>query len=283
MSIPTFTMRQLLEAGVHFGHRTHRWNPKMEEYVFGTRNGIHIIDLQQTVPLLHQALAAVRDVVGGGGRILFVGTKRQAAEPLAVAAKRCGQYYVDHRWLGGMMTNWQTMSVSIKRLKELDEQLQQGETLGITKKERLRLDRERFKLERALGGIKEMGGLPSMLFVIDTNKEEIAIKEAQKLKIPVVAVLDSNCNPDGIDYPIPGNDDASRAINLYCDLIAGAVVDGLREEIATEEDLGEAAELPGEALVSEPEAVVVPTSDPAVEAAAETPVEPEPVNISKTE
>ncbi len=285
MSLPTFTMRQLLEAGVHFGHRTYRWNPKMEEYVFGTRNGIHIIDLQQTVPLLHQALAAVHDVVSGGGRILFVGTKRQAAEPLAVAAKRCGQYYVDHRWLGGMMTNWQTISVSIKRLKELDEQLQQDETLGITKKERLRLDRERFKLERALGGIKEMGGLPSMLFVIDTNKEEIAIKEAQKLKIPVVAVLDSNCNPDGIDYPIPGNDDASRAINLYCDLISGAVVDGLREEIATEEDLGEAAELPGEAPVSapEPEAVVEPTPEPAVEAAAETPAEPAPADVVQPE
>ena len=245
MSLPTFTMRQLLEAGVHFGHRTYRWNPKMAEYVFGARNGIHIIDLQQTVPLLHRALAAVRGVVADGGRVLFVGTKRQAAEPVAAAAKRCGQYFVDHRWLGGMMTNWQTISVSIRRLKELDEQLQQ-EGLGITKKERLKLERERYKLERALGGIKEMGGLPSILFVIDTNKEEIAVKEARKLKIPVVAVLDTNCDPRGIDYPIPGNDDASRAINLYCELIAGAVLDGIREEMTVEGDIGDAADLPGE-------------------------------------
>ena len=274
MSLPAFTMRQLLEAGVHFGHRTYRWNPKMDEYVFGTRNGIHIIDLQQTVPLLHQALVVVRDVVAGGGRVLFVGTKRQAAEPVSSAAKRCGQYFVDHRWLGGMMTNWQTMSVSIRRLKALDEQLDQEQDLGITKKERLKLERERFKLERALGGIKEMGGLPSLLFVVDTNKEEIAIKEARKLKIPVVAILDTNSDPQGIDHPVPGNDDASRAINLYCDLIAGAVVDGLREEKASSSDIGDSVEMPGEApapapAVLEIERVRAPATQPTAAQAAE--------------
>jgi small subunit ribosomal protein S2 len=276
MILPTFTMRQLLEAGVHFGHRTYRWNPKMDEYIFGIRNGIHIIDLQQSVPLLHRALGVVRDVVAGGGRVLFVGTKRQAAEPIAAAAKRCGQYYVDHRWLGGMMTNWQTMSVSIRRLKALDEQLTQDQDLGITKKERLKLERERFKLERSLGGIKEMGGIPSLLFVVDTNKEEIAIQEARKLKIPVVAILDTNSDPKGVEYPVPGNDDASRAINLYCELIAGAVVAGLREEKALEGDLGDSVEMPGEALSPEtavaPEATPDPVAAPmvAAEPAAET-------------
>ena len=265
MSLPTFTMRQLLEAGVHFGHRTYRWNPKMDEFIFGTRNGIHIIDLQQSVPLLHRALGVVRDVVSGGGRVLFVGTKRQAAEPVSGAAKRCGQYYVDHRWLGGMMTNWQTMSVSIRRLKALDEQLTQEQDLGITKKERLKLERERFKLERSLGGIKEMGGLPSLLFVVDTNKEEIAIQEARKLKIPVVAILDTNSDPNGIDYPIPGNDDASRAINLYCELIAGAVVAGLREEKASKGDIGDSVEMPGET----PAPAAASDRAPAPEAVAE--------------
>ena len=272
MSLPTFTMRQLLEAGVHFGHRTYRWNPKMDEYIFGIRNGIHIIDLQQSVPLLHRALGAVRDVVAGGGRVLFVGTKRQAAEPIAAAAKRCGQYYVDHRWLGGMMTNWQTMSVSIRRLKALDEQLTQDQDLGITKKERLKLERERFKLERSLGGIKEMGGIPSLLFVVDTNKEEIAIQEARKLKIPVVAVLDTNSDPKGVEYPVPGNDDASRAINLYCELIAGAVVAGLREEKALEGDLGDSVEMPGEALL--PETAVAPEVTPDLVAAPKVAAEP---------
>jgi small subunit ribosomal protein S2 len=272
MTLPTFTMRQLLEAGVHFGHRTYRWNPKMDEYIFGIRNGIHIIDLQQSVPLLHRALGVVRDVVAGGGRVLFVGTKRQAAEPIAAAAKRCGQYYVDHRWLGGMMTNWQTMSVSIRRLKALDEQLTQDQDLGITKKERLKLERERFKLERSLGGIKEMGGIPSLLFVVDTNKEEIAIQEARKLKIPVVAILDTNSDPKGVEYPVPGNDDASRAINLYCELIAGAVVAGLREEKALEGDLGDLVEMPGEAL--SPETAVAPEATPDPVAAPKVAAEP---------
>ncbi len=210
MALPDFSMRQLLEAGVHFGHQTHRWNPKMESFLFGDRNNIHIIDLAQTVPLLHQALVAVRDAVAGGGRVLFVGTKRQASEPIAAAARQCAQYYINHRWLGGMLTNWKTISNSIRRLRQLDEMLA-GEAKGLTKKEVLNLTRERDKLERAIGGIKDMGGLPDLIFVIDTNKEEIAIQEARKLGIPVVAILDSNSNPDGIAFPIPGNDDAARA------------------------------------------------------------------------
>jgi small subunit ribosomal protein S2 len=230
MALPTFTMRQLLEAGVHFGHHTRRWNPKMAPYLFGVRSGIHVIDLQQTVPLLHRALQAVRDVVAGGGRVLFVGTKRQAAEPIAEFAKRCGQYYVNHRWLGGMLTNWNTISQSIRRLREMDEKLA-DEDIGLTKKELLHLTRERNKLDRALGGIREMGGVPDILFVIDTVKEAIALKEAIKLGTPVIAVVDSNSNPDGITYPIPGNDDAMRAINLYCNLISDAVLDGLQEEM----------------------------------------------------
>ena len=257
MAIPTYTMRQLLEAGVHFGHRTYRWNPKMSKYIYGARSGIHIIDLQQTVPLLYRALEAMRDTVAGGGRALFVGTKRQAAEPVAAAAKGCSQYFVQHRWLGGMLTNWNTMSVSIKRLKALDG-MSEEEALGLTKKERLQLERERGKLERALGGIKDMGGLPDILFVVDTNKEEIAVKEAQKLGIPVAAVLDSNCDPDGIDYPIPGNDDASRAIALYCNLMQHAVLDGIREEVAVRTDAGNAAELPGASVPSETPAVSAP-------------------------
>ena len=251
MAMPSFTMRQLLEAGVHFGHHTRRWNPKMSSYIFGVRNGVHIIDLEQTVPSLHRALQAVRDVAAGGGRVLFVGTKRQAQEPISSAAKRCGQYFVNHRWLGGMLTNFKTISQSIKRLKEVDERVTQEES-GLTKRELLELTRDRDKLERALGGIKEMGGLPDILFVIDTNKEAIAVKEANTLRIPVVAVLDSNSSPDGIAYPIPGNDDAMRAINMYCDLMAQAVLDGLQAELAgSGADLGAQAAPPPEALPAE--------------------------------
>ena len=248
MAMPSFSMRQLLEAGVHFGHHTRRWNPKMSPYIFGVRNNVHILDLEQTVPMLHRALQAARDVVAGGGRVLFVGTKRQASEKLAESAKRCGQYYVNHRWLGGMLTNWKTISNSIKRLRDLDEQLDQG-LAGMTKKELLQLTRERDKLERALGGIKEMGGRPDILFVIDTNKEDIAVAEAAKLGIPVIAVVDSNSDPEGITYPIPGNDDALRAIATYLDLMADAVLDGLQQEmIASGVDVGEQAEAPAEQL-----------------------------------
>jgi small subunit ribosomal protein S2 len=248
MALPAFTMRQLLEAGVHFGHNTRRWNPKMAPYLFGVRNGIHIVDLQQTVPMLHQAMVAVREVVAAGGRVLFVGTKRQATDKVADAGKRCGQYYVNHRWLGGMLTNWRTISNSIKRLRDLDEQLS-GEVQGLTKKELLGLERERSKLERALGGIKEMGGLPDILVVIDVNKEMIAVKEANKLGIPVVGIIDSNSDPDGIAYPIPGNDDAIRAIDLYCDMMVGAVLDGIQQEIAKSGgDIGESTEGPMEDL-----------------------------------
>jgi small subunit ribosomal protein S2 len=227
MALPDYSMRQLLEAGVHFGHQSHRWNPKMGEYIFGTRNNIHIIDLAQTVPMLHRALQAVSDTVAGGGRILFVGTKRQAQDSIAEAAKRCAQYYVNSRWLGGTLTNWKTISESIKRLRKLEEMLASNEALGYTKKERLTLQRERDKLDRALGGIKDMGGLPDLLFVIDTNKEDIAIKEARRLGVPVAAVVDTNCDPDGITHVVPGNDDAGRAITLYCDLIAKAAIDGI--------------------------------------------------------
>ena len=252
MAMPSFSMRQLLEAGVHFGHHTRRWNPKMAPYIFGVRNNVHILDLEQSVPMLHRALQAARDVVAGGGRVLFVGTKRQASEKVAESAKRCGQYYVNHRWLGGMLTNWKTISQSIKRLRELESQLGDPATQhGFTKKELLNLSRERDKLERALGGIKDMGGLPDMLFVIDTNKEEIAVQEATKLGIPVVAVLDSNSDPRKIKFPFPGNDDASRAINLYCDLAVAAVLDGIQAEMSASgidvgeiEDLGEIEELP---------------------------------------
>ncbi|MBL8831191.1 MAG: 30S ribosomal protein S2, partial [Rhodospirillales bacterium] len=250
MAMPVFSMRQLLEAGVHFGHQTRRWNPKMAPFLFGVRNGVHIIDLQQTVPMLDRALQAARDVVAGGGRVLFVGTKRQAQEPIAEAAKRCGQYFVNHRWLGGMLTNWKTISNSIKRLKEIDERLagdQPGGAAsgGLTKKELLFMTRERDKLERSLGGIKEMGGLPDLLFVIDTNKEAIAVEEARRLNIPVIAVLDSNSDPKGVTYPIPGNDDALRAVSTYCELMANAVLDGLQAEMkAAGVDVGAAAVLP---------------------------------------
>ena len=226
MALPEFSMRQLLEAGAHFGHQTHRWNPKMDRYIFGSRSNIHIIDLSQSIPLLHQALVKVREVAAAGGRVLFVGTKRQASDPVATAAKRCAQYYVNHRWLGGTLTNWRTVSGSIARLREL-EGIMGGEGQGRSKKELLQLTRERDKLELSLGGIKDMGGIPDIMFVIDTNKEAIAILEARKLNIPVIAILDTNCDPDGITYPIPGNDDAARALQLYCDLIADAVLDGL--------------------------------------------------------
>jgi small subunit ribosomal protein S2 len=242
MALPDVTMRQLLEAGVHFGHQTHRWNPKMAPYIYGSRNNIHIIDLTQTVPLLHQALLAVADTVAKGGRVLFVGTKRQASETIADAARSCAQYYVNHRWLGGTLTNWRTISNSIRRLKSLEELLA-GETQGLTKKELLQLTREKEKLERSLGGIKDMGAPPDLMFVIDTNKESIAIAEARKLGMPVVAVVDSNCDPEGISHPIPGNDDAGRAITLYCDLIARAAIDGIeRAQGAAGVDLGAAEE-----------------------------------------
>ena len=231
MALPSFTMRQLLEAGVHFGHNTRRWNPKMAPFIFGVRNKIHIIDLQQTVPMLYRAMQAARDVSTSGGRVLFVGTKRQASRPIAEAAKRCGQYYVNHRWLGGMLTNWKTASVSIRRLRELDELLTKDD-VGFTKKELLKIERERDKLDRSLGGIRELGSLPDILFVIDTVKESIAVQEANKLGIPVVAVIDSNSNPDHITYPIPGNDDSMRAIELYCSLFADTVLDGLQEAVA---------------------------------------------------
>jgi len=227
MALPEYNMRQLLEAGVHFGHQAHRWNPKMGPYIFGTRNNIHIIDLAQAVPMLHHALQAVSDAVAKGGRILFVGTKRQAQDAIADAAKRCAQYYVNSRWLGGTLTNWKTISGSIARLRKLDEMLSSGEAAGYTKKERLTMQRERDRLDRSLGGIKDMGGVPDLLFVIDTNKEDIAIKEAQRLGIPVAAIVDTNCDPSGITYVVPGNDDASRAVALYCDLAAKAAIDGI--------------------------------------------------------
>ena len=246
MALPDFTMRQLLEAGIHFGHQTHRWNPKMKPYIFGDRNNIHIIDLAQTVPMLSRALQTVSDTVARGGRVLFVGTKRQASDIIADAAKRSAQYYVNSRWLGGMMTNWKTISNSIQRLRKLDEILS-SEGSGYSKKERLNLERERQKLDKALGGIRDMGGVPDLMFIIDTNKEKIAIDEAKRLGIPVVAIIDSNCDPDQIDYPIPGNDDASRAIALYCDLIARAAIDGIaRQQGAAGHDIGAAIDAPAE-------------------------------------
>lgn len=246
MALLDFTMRELLEAGSHFGHQTHRWNPKMKPYIYGARSGIHILDLSKSVPLLHQALVQVRDTVAKGGRVLFVGTKRQAAQPIAEAAQRCAQYYMNFRWLGGTLTNWTTVSNSIRRLRELDEILTDKDNSGLTKKELLNLQRDREKLDKALGGIANMGGLPDLIFVIDTNKEAIAIKEARKLGIPVVAVIDTNCDPDDADFPFPGNDDAMRAITLYCNLVADAVLDGLAEASAgLDIDLGEAEDLTG--------------------------------------
>ncbi len=263
MALPDFSMRQLLEAGAHFGHQAHRWNPKMGEFIFGVRSNIHIIDLAQTVPMLHRALQAISDTVAQGGRILFVGTKRQAQDPIADAAKRCAQYYVNSRWLGGTLTNWKTVSNSIRRLRSLDEMLSSGESQRYTKKERLTLQRERDKLDRALGGIKDMGGLPDLLFVIDTNKEDIAIKEAQRLGVPVAAVLDTNCDPAGITYPFPGNDDAARAISLYCDLAARAAIDGIsRSQGAMGIDIGAAAAPIAEELAATEWSAFEPLSGP---------------------
>jgi len=289
MALPEFSMRSLLEAGAHFGHQTHRWNPKMERYIFGSRSNIHIIDLSQSIPLLHQALVAVRDVAAKGGRVLFVGTKRQASDPVAEAAKRCAQYYMNNRWLGGTLTNWRTVSGSIARLRELEALLDGGGD-GRVKKELLNLQRERDKLELSLGGIKDMGSIPDIIFVIDTNKEAIAILEARKLNIPIIAILDTNSDPDGITYPIPGNDDAARAIQTYCDLIADAVLDGLAAgQSAAGVDLGaavnpdepmlrearapKAAKVEAEVVPAEAEAVaeeMIAAAEPAAEDAAET-------------
>lgn len=247
MTAPQFNMRQLLEAGVHFGHQSHRWNPKMAPFIYGARNNIHIVDLTQTVPMLHQALNKVSDTVASGGRVLFVATKRQASDAIADAAKRSAQYFINHRWLGGTLTNWKTISTSIRRLRQLDDIL--ADPQGRTKKEVLNITRERDKLNQALGGIKDMGGVPDLLFVIDTNKEGIAIKEARKLGIPIVAIVDTNCDPDGIDFPVPGNDDAGRAITLYCDLIARAALDGIeRGQGAAGIDVGAQADVAGEEL-----------------------------------
>lgn len=271
MAMPVVDMRALLEAGVHFGHQTHRWNPKMAPFIFGERNGIHIIDLSQTVPYFGRALQVVRDVVAGGGRVLFVGTKRQASPIIAESAKRCGQYYVNHRWLGGMMTNWQTISQSIKRLKQLNEQLGQEHT-GLTKKETLQLTRQRDKLELSLGGIQDMGGLPDLVFVADVNRDDIAIAEANRLGIPVIGVIDTNSKPDGIDYPVPGNDDATRAIRLYCDLVADAVLDGIQADLAAKGvDLGAAEAAPEEVAVAEEAPAEEAPAEEAV--AAEVPAE----------
>ena len=251
MALPDFNMRQLLEAGVHFGHQTHRWNPRMKPYIYGDRSGIHIMDLSKTVPALHQSLLFVRDTVAKGGRVLFVGTKRQAQIPLAEAAERCAQYYMNHRWLGGTLTNWKTVSNSIDRLRKLDEIFEAGAE-GYTKRERLSLEREQNKLNASLGGIREMGGVPDLIFVIDTNKEDLAVAEANKLGIPVVAVLDTNSDPTGIAYPIPGNDDASRAISLYCDLASRAALDGMAAAMGESGfDLGEMEDLPEEEFAAE--------------------------------
>ncbi|MFO1139199.1 MAG: 30S ribosomal protein S2 [Paracoccus sp. (in: a-proteobacteria)] len=248
MALPDFNMRQLLEAGVHYGHQTQRWNPRMAEFIYGERNGIHIFDLTQTVPMLDAALQVVRDTVAKGGRVLFVGTKRQAQKAIAEAAEKSAQYYMNHRWLGGTLTNWKTVSQSIQRLKALDETLSSGAD-GLTKKERLQMDREQAKLQASLGGIREMGGLPDLLFVIDVNKEDLAIAEANKLGIPVVAVVDTNCSPKGVDYIIPGNDDAARAIALYCDLMSRAALDGMTAQMgAAGVDLGALEAAPAEEL-----------------------------------
>jgi small subunit ribosomal protein S2 len=269
MALPTFSMRQMLEAGVHFGHSTRRWNPKMAPFIFGERNKTHILDLQQTQPMLHAALKAMSDVTSRGGRVLLVGTKRAAAEKVAETAKNCGQYYVNHRWLGGMLTNWTTVSQSIRRLRDLEARIESGEINQLTKKEALQLSREQEKLERTLGGIKEMGGIPDMLFILDTNKEAIAVEEANRLGIPVVAVVDSNANPDGVDYIIPGNDDAMRAITFYCELVQAAVLDGLQTELMKSGgDAGEAVEAPvepaldGEVPAEEASAASAPAEAP---------------------
>ncbi|RCL79056.1 MAG: 30S ribosomal protein S2 [Rhodobacteraceae bacterium] len=252
MALPEFSLRQLLEAGVHFGHQTQRWDPLMESYIYGSRNGIHILDLTQTVPMLDQALNVVRETVAKGGSILFVGTKRQASSPIAEAAEKCAQYYMNHRWLGGTLTNWKTVSQSIQRLKSIDEQVASGSIEGLTKKERLGVEREHAKLKASFDGIAEMGGVPDLVFVVDVKKEALAVAEANKLGIPVVAVVDTNCSPTGVDYMIPGNDDASRAIGLYCDLISRAALDGMSAQLgAAGVDLGEMEEAPSEAVLAE--------------------------------
>ena len=274
MSLPTFTMRQMLEAGVHFGHSTRRWNPRMKPFIFGERNKIHILDLQQTVPMLHAALKALSDVTSRGGRVLFVGTKRAAADKIAETARNCGQYYVNHRWLGGMMTNWATVSQSIRRLRELETRMEGEEVNQLTKKEVLQLTRERDKLEMTLGGIKEMGGLPDMLFVIDTNKEAIAVEEANRLGIPVIAIVDSNARPEGVDYIIPGNDDAMRAISFYCELAQAAVLDGLQTEMMVSGgDAGDAVEAPAETALSSEAASAEAEAAPSEAAAVDAPAE----------
>ena len=253
MAAPTVSLNALVEAGAHFGHQTHRWNPKMKPYIYGDRNGVHILDLSQTVPLFARALDFISSSVAAGGKVLFVGTKRQAQEPIAEAARRSGQHFVNHRWLGGMLTNWKTISNSIKRFKALEEQLA-GDTAGLTKKEVLQLTRERDKLEQSLGGIRDMGGIPDVMFVIDANKEELAIKEANTLGIPVVAILDSNVSPDGIAFPVPGNDDASRAIRLYCDAVALAATRGGQQgQAARGADIGAMVEPPAEEALGEGE------------------------------
>ena len=276
MALPTFTMREMLEAGVHFGHSTRRWNPKMEQFIFGARNKTHILDLQQTMPMFHQALQALSDVTSRGGRVLFVGTKRAAAEKIAETARNCGQYYVNHRWLGGMLTNWSTVSQSIRRLRDLEARFESGEINQLTKKETLQLTREQEKLERTLGGIKEMGGIPDMLFILDTNKEAIAVQEANRLGIPVVAVVDSNASPDGVDYIVPGNDDAMRAITFYCELVQAAVLDGLQTELMKSGgDAGAAIDAPVEPALAEIAAETAPVeaepvmAEAAVEATAD--------------
>ena len=267
MALPEFNMRQLLEAGVHFGHQTQRWNPRMGPFIYGARNGIHIMDLTQTVPMLDAALNVIRETVAKNGRVLFVGTKRQAQQPIAEAAEKCAQYYMNHRWLGGTLTNWQTVSKSINRLREIDEQMEGGAE-GLTKKERLHMERDQAKLQASLGGIREMGGVPDMLFVIDVKKEALAVAEANKLGIPVVAVVDTNCSPDGIDYIIPGNDDAARAISLYCDLVSRAALDGMSAQMgAAGVDIGAMEEAPVEEEVSRPESTGVETGDVSEETA----------------
>ena len=252
MSTPTFTMRQLLEAGVHFGHHTRRWNPKMDQYIFGKRNNIHIINLEKTVPMLYEALEVIQSIAKNGGKFLFVGTKRSASDLIAQAAINCGQYYVNHRWLGGMLTNWETVSKSIKKLKTLEERIETGEINSLTKKERLQIERQKEKLDLTLGGIKNMNGIPDALFIIDTNKEAIAVLEANNLKIPVIAICDTNTNPSGVDYPIPGNDDALRAIALYCDLVAASVLKGLESNLEQSGiDIGESETLIEESITSD--------------------------------
>ena len=252
MSLPTFTMRQLLEAGVHFGHHTRRWNPKMAPYIFGKRNNIHIINLEKTVPMLHEALEAVHSIAKNGGKFLFVGTKRSASDLIAQAAINCGQYYVNHRWLGGMLTNWETVSKSIKKLKDLEERISSGEINNLTKKERLNIERQKEKLDLTLGGIKNINGIPDALFIIDTNKEAIAVLEANNLNIPVIAICDTNTNPSGVDFPIPGNDDALRAISLYCDLIAASVLKGLESHLEDSGvDIGESQDLAEEKVIDD--------------------------------